>query len=282
MPATTRFARWPTRSPPRAWPSARSSPRSGRARSAARRWATPRRARSSCWPWRRPAASPKILNKHGVRKYGVIRIDSADSPTHWAADPKGNTQENRRHVSRGGKSRQRSRRALAAEGEICWAGMHSWSDMVDLLEAVDMPDTVGFQADHGPHVSLPARLQRRRSTRCSKPGYSDAEFGAGLQEDDRRPAPLDDRFPRRPERRHASTAPAATTKPAATARPTTPTASSTSSNAPATGSKTPASRGIQHICWDGCMFPNAMLENQQTWNTILGAMIKVRDAHGWN
>ena len=29
------------------------------------------------------------------------------------------------------------------------------------------------------------------------------------------------------------------------------------------------------------MFPNAMLENQQTWNTILATMIKVRDAHGW-
>ena len=30
------------------------------------------------------------------------------------------------------------------------------------------------------------------------------------------------------------------------------------------------------------MFPNAMLEKQQTWNTILATMIKVRDAHGWN
>jgi hypothetical protein len=30
------------------------------------------------------------------------------------------------------------------------------------------------------------------------------------------------------------------------------------------------------------MFPNAMLENQQTWNTILDVMIKVRGAHGWN
>jgi hypothetical protein len=29
------------------------------------------------------------------------------------------------------------------------------------------------------------------------------------------------------------------------------------------------------------MFPNMMLEKQETWNTILGAMIKVRDAHGW-
>jgi hypothetical protein len=39
-------------------------------------------------------------------------------------------------------------------------------------------------------------------------------------------------------------------------------------------------RGIKHICWDGCMFPNATLENPATWNTILDAMVKVRDAHG--
>jgi hypothetical protein len=29
------------------------------------------------------------------------------------------------------------------------------------------------------------------------------------------------------------------------------------------------------------MFPNAVMMKQQTWNDILGAMIKVRDAHGW-
>jgi hypothetical protein len=29
------------------------------------------------------------------------------------------------------------------------------------------------------------------------------------------------------------------------------------------------------------MFPNAMLEDPRTWNTILGVMIRVRDAHGW-
>ena len=37
----------------------------------------------------------------------------------------------------------------------------------------------------------------------------------------------------------------------------------------------------KHICWDGCMFPNAVLENRKTWNDILAAMIAVRDAHGW-
>merc|ERR1712098_816373 len=41
-------------------------------------------------------------------------------------------------------------------------------------------------------------------------------------------------------------------------------------------------RGIRHICWDGCMFPNATLENPETWNTILKAMMDVRDAYGWD
>ena len=39
-----------------------------------------------------------------------------------------------------------------------------------------------------------------------------------------------------------------------------------------------AARGMKHICWDGCMFPNATLENPKTWNTILSAMVKVKQA----
>jgi len=41
-------------------------------------------------------------------------------------------------------------------------------------------------------------------------------------------------------------------------------------------------RAFQHICWDGCMFPNAVMTDQQTWNDVLRTMIAVRDAHGWN
>ena len=29
------------------------------------------------------------------------------------------------------------------------------------------------------------------------------------------------------------------------------------------------------------MFPNSEMMKPQTWNDILAAMIKVRDAHGW-
>jgi hypothetical protein len=41
-------------------------------------------------------------------------------------------------------------------------------------------------------------------------------------------------------------------------------------------------RAFQHICWDGCMFPNSVMEKQDTWNDILRVMITVREAHGWN
>jgi hypothetical protein len=40
-------------------------------------------------------------------------------------------------------------------------------------------------------------------------------------------------------------------------------------------------RKCRHICWDGCMFPNSEMMKPQTWNDILAAMIAVRDAHGW-
>ena len=40
-------------------------------------------------------------------------------------------------------------------------------------------------------------------------------------------------------------------------------------------------RKLRHVCWDGCMFPNSVLTWQDTWNDVLGAMIKVREAHGW-
>jgi hypothetical protein len=42
--------------------------------------------------------------------------------------------------------------------------------------------------------------------------------------------------------------------------------------------KDAAARGIEHICWDGCMFSNETLEKPETWNHILKAMIDVDNA----
>ena len=95
-----------------------------------------------------------VLNKHGVRKYGIIRIDSADSPSHWDADPAGNTKKIAATFREAAKVAKDHGERLAAEGEICWAGMHSWMDMVNLLEEVDMRCTVGFQADMATLISI--------------------------------------------------------------------------------------------------------------------------------
>ena len=43
-----------------------------------------------------------------------------------------------------------------------------------------------------------------------------------------------------------------------------------------------STRAVEHICWDGCMFPNAVMTQAQTWQDVLRVMIAVRDAHGWD
>src|ERR1041384_2337663 len=87
------------------------------------------------------------LRELGIRQYGVIRIDSADSPAHWAEDPAGNTKKIADRFRQAADIAEDSGERLAAEGEICWAGMHSWRRNVELLEMVGRPKTLGFQAD---------------------------------------------------------------------------------------------------------------------------------------
>jgi len=41
-------------------------------------------------------------------------------------------------------------------------------------------------------------------------------------------------------------------------------------------------KAFQHICWDGCMFPNDVMTSPKMWNKVLKVMIDVRNAHGWD
>ena len=63
------------------------------------------------------------LRALGVRKYGVIRIDSAASPSEWIKDPEGNTKRIAHTFREAGTIASNFGERLAAEGEICWAGM---------------------------------------------------------------------------------------------------------------------------------------------------------------
>ena len=221
----------------------------------------------------------KVFNEHGVRKYGVIRIDSATGPTEWAKDPKAGTKKIAETFREAAKVAEAHGERLAAEGEICWAGMHSWRDMVDLLEAVNMPQTVGFQADMA-HTYLYLLGYNAEQHALLKPGYSDAEFWAAYKQmtDALRPWTIDFHIAQNDGSVHGTGSHDKTGRHCLADDPNGKLDIVKCAGFWLQGA---AERGIKHICWDGCMFPNDVLETQQTWNTILDVMLKVRDAHGW-
>src|SRR5205085_2391848 len=100
--------------------------------------------------------------------YGVVRIDSACSPTDWAKDPETNQKSIAETFRRAAAIARDHGERLAAEGEICWGGMHSWRTMVDLLEQVGEPETVGFQADIPHHAGFWLRDERGKVTRACR------------------------------------------------------------------------------------------------------------------
>src|SRR5258708_27831328 len=89
----------------------------------------------------------KKLNDLGIRRYGVVRIDSASSPGEWAKDPAGNTKKIADTFRKAGDIAVDFGERLAAEGEICWGRMDSVKRNLEPLGMVDPPATVGFQAD---------------------------------------------------------------------------------------------------------------------------------------
>jgi len=221
-----------------------------------------------------------LLNKHGVRQYGLIRIDSATSPSQWVEDPKAGTKKIAETFRKAGKVAADHGERLAAEGEICWAGMHSWRAMVDLLEQTNMPGTVGFQADLA-HTYLYLLGYNAPEHALLKSGYSEEEFATAYKKmtDALRPWTLDFHVAQNDGSVHGTGSHDKTGRHCPADDPNGKLDIVKCSKSWLEGA---AERGIKHICWDGCMFPNAMLEEQKTWNTILGKMIQVRDAAGWN
>ncbi len=222
----------------------------------------------------------KIFNEHGVRRYGVIRIDSAEFGVEkWRENKQANTQRIAETFREAGKIAAEHGERLAAEGEICWAGMHSWRDMLDLLEAVDMPETVGFQADMA-HTYLYLLGYNAPEHALLQEGYTEEEFWDAYQTmtDALRPWTIDFHIAQNDGTVHGTGSHDKTGRHCPADDPNGKLDIVKCAGYWLTGA---SERGIQHICWDGCMFPNEMLENPATWNTILDTMIQVRDAHGW-
>jgi len=223
----------------------------------------------------------RVFNEHGARSYGVIRIDSAEFGVEkWRANPRENTRKIAATFREAARIAADHGERLAAEGEICWAGMHSWKDMLDLLEEVGMPETLGFQADLA-HTYLYLLGYNAPEHALLHDGYSEEEFYAAYERmvDKLRPWTIDFHVAQNDGQVHGAGSHDKTGKHCRADDPhgrldIVRCASYWLRDAPA--------RGIEHICWDGCMFPNAVLESPDTWKTILEVMIKVREASGWD
>ena len=217
----------------------------------------------------------KIFNEHGVRDYGVIRIDSATPVTEWAKDPVANTQKIAETFREAGKIAEQHGERLAAEGEICWGGMHSWKAMLDTLEATNMPGTVGFQADLA-HTYLYLLGYNAPESALLKDGYTEDEFWSSykIMTDGLRPWTLDFHVAQNDGSVHGT---GSHDKTGRHCLADDPNGKIDIARASTYWLKDAAERGMKHICWDGCMFSNDTLENPQTWQHILEAMIQVDD-----
>jgi len=225
------------------------------------------------------------LRELGVRQYGVVRIDSACSVSDWAADPAGNSKkiaETFRHACRVAAD---FGERLAAEGEICWGGMQSWRNMVRLLEDVGEPERLGFQADMA-HTLLFLLGYNWAEDRILPPGFGWEDSAAlddalGTLTTALRPWTIDFHVAQNDGTVKGS---GSHDKTGHHCLPNDPNGKLDIARhagfwmRDAGGNVTKA---FQHICWDGCMFPNAVMMRQETWNEILASMLAVRNAHGW-
>lgn len=227
----------------------------------------------------------KTLRDLGVRPDGVVRIDCACSVADWTQDPEGNQQRIAQTFAEACDVAETFGERLAAEGEICWGGMHSWKKMLDLLERVNRPRALGFQADMA-HTLLYI-LGYNAAEDALLPTDWDWSDPARLDEalkiltDSLRPWTIDFHVAQND----------ATVKGSGTHDKTghhcLPTDPNGKLNIPhhagfwLRGEDGEPTKAFRHICWDGCMFPNAVMHEPSTWNDILAAMIDVRDAHGW-
>jgi sugar phosphate isomerase/epimerase len=226
------------------------------------------------------------LRELKVRPYGVIRIDSACGPGDWAADPA----ENQAKVA--GTFRQACDIAvdygerLAAEGEICWGGMHSWRKMADLLERVERPEVIGFQADmaHSLLYLLGFNAPEDRILPEDFDWSDSAIFDQALRQivNVLRPWMIDFHVAQNDATVFGSGSHDKTGRHCLPNDPNGKLDIAYHAGFWLRDESNAITRQVQHICWDGCMFPNEVMMKPDLWNDVLAAMLAVRDAHGWD
>lgn len=225
------------------------------------------------------------LRKLGIRTNNVIRIDSATSVGEWAKNPLENTKIIAETFRRACDVAATYGERLAAEGEICWGGMHSWRTMLETLEMVDR-DNMGFQADMS-HTFLYLLGYNEPKDRILKTDFQwedRAELERGLQflTDKLRPWTIDFHVAQNDGTVFGSGSHDKTGRHCLPTDPNGKLDIVKDAGYWLRDENGNPNKVFDHICWDGCMFPNEVMHKQETWNSILETMIKVRNAHGWS
>jgi sugar phosphate isomerase/epimerase len=233
---------------------------------------------------RRACRFGERLRKLGVRTTNVIRIDSASSVSAWIQNPVNNTKliaqtfREACDVAAGFDER------LAAEGEICWGGMHSWTTMLDTLEQVDRPN-IGFQADMA-HTLLYLLGYNSPNDRILPADFNwkdREELSHALKQltEKLRPWTIDFHVAQNDGTVFGAGSHDKTGRHCLANDPNGKLDIGKDAGFWLRDGEGKLTKAFRHICWDGCMFPNEVMEKQDTWNNILAAMIQVREQHGW-
>jgi sugar phosphate isomerase/epimerase len=219
----------------------------------------------------------KKLRELKIRPSGIVRIDSATGVEEWLKDPEENTKRIAATFREACSIAEDFGERLAAEGEICWGGMHSWRRNVQLLEMVDRPKTLGFQADmaHVMLFTMGYNAPEDKIEGALELAY--LEVASAL-----RPWTIDFHVAQNDGTVKGSGSHDKTGKHCLPYDPNGKLDIVRDAGAWLRDDSGKVTRATQHICWDGCMFPNAVMTDQKTWNDVLSVMIAVRDAHGWD
>jgi sugar phosphate isomerase/epimerase len=235
---------------------------------------------------RKACAIGKKLRELGIRTYGIIRIDSASSPAAWVNDPAGNQKKIAATFRQACDIAENYGERLAAEGEICWGGMHSWKRNLELLEMVDRPKTLGFQADMA-HTLLFTMGYNAPEDRILPEDFDWSKtetLDEGLRTMTRalRPWTIDFHVAQNDATVRGSGSHDKTGRHCLPFDPGGKLDVVRHAGFWLRNDDGTLTRNFQHICWDGCMFPNEVMTKQETWNDILGVMANVRNTHGWD
>ena len=231
-------------------------------------------------------AIARKLRELGARPYGIVRIDSACGPEDWYNDPEGNQKKIAETFRQACDIAEDHGERLAAEGEICWGGMHSWRRMVQLLEMVDRPKTLGFQADMA-HTLLYLLGYNAPEDRILPNDFDwndeaalDAAYA--MMTDALRPWTIDFHVAQNDATVHGTGSHDKTGRHCLADDPNGKLDIPQRAGSWLRDADGSPHKRFEHICWDGCMFPNEVMMKPDTWNNILAAMVAVRDEHGWH